>query len=65
MASTTYEYYRYWLKTILAEAGIAKYRFVKDEGSYNGKVAVAAGEVDKAKKVLADYKTKHPEYKEM
>jgi hypothetical protein len=63
--STTYGYYRYWVKTILTEGGIAKFRFVKDEGSYNGKIAVAAGEVEKAKKVFADYKAKHPEEKEM
>jgi hypothetical protein len=44
----------------LAEGGISKFRFVKDAESYNGKIAVAAGEVEKAKKVLADYKAKHP-----
>jgi hypothetical protein len=64
-ASTTYGYWRYWVKNILNEGGIAKFKFIKDEGSYNGKVAVAAGEVDKAKKVLADYKSKHPDEKEM
>ena len=63
--STTYGYYRYWVKTILTEGGIAKFRFVKDEGSYNGKIAVVAGEVEKAKKVLADYKSKNPDEKEM
>ena len=63
--STTYGYYRYWVKNILAEGGISKFRFVKDEGSYNGKIAFAAGEVDKAKKVLADYKAKHPDEREM
>ena len=63
--STTYGYYRYGVKTILADGGIAKFRFVKDTESYNGKIAVAAGEVEKAKKVLADYKVKHPDEKEM
>lgn len=63
--STTYGYWRYFVKTILADGGISKFRFVKDEGSYNGKIAVPAGEVEKAKKVLADYRAKHPEEKEM
>ncbi len=63
--STTYGYYRHWVKNILAEGGISKFRFVKDAGSYNGKLAVAKAEVDKAKKVLADYKLKHPDEKEM
>ena len=63
--STTYGYYRHWVKNILAEGGISKFRFVKDAGSYNGKLAVAKAEVEKAKKVLADYKTKHPDEKEM
>jgi hypothetical protein len=40
--STIYGYYRYWVETVLAEGGIAGFRFVKDEGSYNGKIAVAA-----------------------
>jgi hypothetical protein len=63
--STTYGYWRYFIKVILAEGGISKFRFVKDAESYNGKIAVAAEEVEKAKKVLADYKAKHPDEKEM
>ena len=62
---TTYNYYRHWVKVILADGGLIKFRFVKDEGSYNGKIAVAKPEVDKAKKVLADYKTKNPDTVEM
>lgn len=58
--STTYGYYRYWCKNILAEGGIAKFRFVKDAESYNGKIAVAKSEVDKAKRVLAEYQKKNP-----
>ncbi len=63
--STTYGYWRYFIKNILAEGGIVKFRFVKDEGSYNGKMAVAKAEAEKAKKVLAGYKAKHPDEKEM
>ena len=58
---TTYGYWRYWVKNILADGGVIKFRFVKDEGSYNGKIAVGKPEVEKAKKVLAEYKTKNPD----
>lgn len=63
--STTYGYWRYWVKYILGEGGITKFRFVKDKGSYNGKIAVSKAEIDKTEKVLADYKAKHPDEKEM
>ena len=59
--STTYGYYRYWVKNILAEGGVNKFRFVKDKESYNGKIAVAKPEVEKAKKVLAEYQKKNPD----
>ena len=59
--STTYGYYRYWIKEILAEGGISKFRFVKDPDSYNGKIAVAKTDVDKTKKVLAEYQKKNPD----
>lgn len=62
---TTYGYWRYWVKNILADGAISKYRFVKDEGSYNGRIAVSKPDVDKAKKILADYKTKNPDTVEM
>ena len=58
---TTYGYYRYWVKNILADGGIKKFRFVKDVESYNGKIAVAKTEIEKAKKALADYRTKNPD----
>lgn len=63
--STTYGYWRYWVKEILAGGGISKFRFVKDAESYNGKIAVAKAEVDKAKKVLSDYQKKNPDTKAM
>ena len=59
--STTYGYYRYWVKNILADGGISKFRFVKDTDSYNGKIAVAKPEVEKAKKVLAEFQKKNPD----
>ena len=63
--STTYGYYRYFIKVILAEGGISKFRFVKDAESYNGKIAVAKPEVDKAKRVLSEYQKKNPDIKTM
>ena len=35
---TTYGYYRYWIKNILADGGIIKYRFIKNPDSYAGKL---------------------------
>ncbi len=61
---TTYGYYR-WYKNILANGGVEKYRFVKEDGSYNGKIAVAKSEVEKAKKILAEYKTQNPDMVDM
>lgn len=59
--STTYGYYRYWIKEILAEGGILKFRFIKDADSYNGKIAIAKPEVDKAKHALSEYQKKNPD----
>ena len=58
---TTYGYWRYWVKNILADGGVGKFRFVKDEGSYNGKIAVEKTQVERAKQVLGDYKKKNPD----
>ncbi len=63
--STTYGYYRYWIRQILAESGISKFRFVKEPDSYNGKIAVAKAEVDKAKREFAEYQKKNPDIKTM
>ena len=57
---TTYGYYRYWVKIILADGGIIKYRFIKYPDSYAGVISVAKAEADKAKKVLAEYKKQNP-----
>jgi len=57
---TTYGYYRYWVKNILADGGIIKYRFIKNPDSYAGVLSVAKAEADKAKKVLAEYKKQNP-----
>ena len=59
--STTYGYYRYWVKNILAEGGVIKFRFVKDKESYNGKIAVAKLEVQKAKAALLQFQKSNPE----
>lgn len=63
--STTYGYWRYFVKNILVEGGISKFRFAKDPASYNGKIAVAKAELDNAKKVLAEYQKKNPDTKTM
>ncbi len=63
--STSYGWWRYFVKPILVEGGVSKFRFVKDPDSYNGKIAVAKTEVDKAKKVLAEYQKKNPDTKTM
>jgi hypothetical protein len=60
---TTYHYYRNWVKYILAGGKLKGFRFVKDDAGYTGKISVLKTEVDNAKKVLADYKSK-PENKE-
>lgn len=60
---TTYFYWRYWIKDYLK--GKVKARFVKEEVGYNGKIAVQKTEVDTAKKMLADYKTKNPDTKDL
>ena len=57
---STYGYYRYWVKNILADGGIIKYRFIKNPDSYAGVISVAKVEADKAKKVLAEYKKQNP-----
>ncbi len=57
---TTYGYYRYWIKNILADGGIIKYRFIKNPDSYAGIISVAKAEAEKAKKVLAEYKKQNP-----
>ena len=62
---TTYYWWRFWVKDILKSGKINKARFVKDEVGYTGKIAVQKTEVEAAKKVLADYKTKNPDTVEM
>ena len=37
---TTYGYYRYWVKNILADGGVIKYRFIKNPDSYAGVISV-------------------------
>ena len=42
-----------------------KYRFVKDEVGYTGHISIDKPEEEAAHKVLADYKTKSPDTKDM
>ena len=56
---TTYHRYRHWIRHILTEGKVNGFRFVKDEIGYTGKIAVNKPEVEKAKKVLAEYKVKN------
>ncbi len=63
--STNYGYYRYFVREILQTGGILKFRFVKNKENYSGQLAIAKTEVDKAKKVLAEYQKKNPEVKAM
>ena len=62
---TTYYWYRHWIRALLKNGKIKKFRFVKDEVGYTGNIAVDKPEVEKAKKVLQDYKEKNPDVKEM
>jgi hypothetical protein len=62
---TNYHRYRHWVKYILAEGKVNGFRFVKDEIGWTGKLAVDKPEVDKAKKVLAEYKTNNPDAVDM
>ena len=56
---TTYHRYRHWVRFILTEGKINKFRFIKDEVGYTGNIAINKPEVEAAKKVLADYKTQN------
>ena len=62
---STYYLWRFWVKEILVSGKIKKYRFIRDEIGYTGNIAVEKAEVEAAKKVLADYKTKNPDIKDM
>lgn len=62
---TTYFYWRNWIKDILINGKVKKYRFIKEADTYNGYIAVSKTEKDAAKKVLADYKSKNLDTKEM
>ena len=60
IVKTKYGYYRYWVRAIMAEAAVMKYRFIKNPDSYDGVLAVAKEEADKARKALAAYKKENP-----
>ena len=60
IAKTKYGYYRYWVRAIMAEAAVMKYRFIKNSDSYDGVLAVAKEEADKARKALVAYTKQNP-----
>jgi len=60
IVKTKYGYYRYWVRAIMAEAAVMKYRFIKNPDSYNGVLAVAKEEADKARKALGAYTKQNP-----
>lgn len=60
---TTYFYWRWWIKDYLK--GKVKARFSKNEVGYSGHIAIQKADVDKAKKLLAEYKTKNPNTKDL
>ncbi len=60
VAKTKYGYYRYWVRAIMAEAAVMKYRFIKNSDSYDGVLAVAKEEADKARKALTAYTKQNP-----
>ena len=62
---TTYYYWRFWVKQILINGKIKKYRFIKDAVGYSGNIAVQKTEIENAKKVLAEYKIKNPDTVDM
>jgi len=62
---TSYHYYRNWVKQILTEGKIQGFRFLKDEVGWKGFLSVPKTNVEATKKVLTDFKTKHPDTIEM
>ncbi len=62
---TTYHRYRHWVRFILTEGKINKFRFVKDEVGYTGNIAIDKPEVEAAKKVLAEYRIQNKDTVEM
>jgi hypothetical protein len=58
---TTYHRYRHWLRTTLIEGKVNKFSFKKDKAAYTGVLLVEKSEVEKAKKVLSEYKAKNPD----
>lgn len=62
LCKTSYHYWRNWLKEILKDTGA---KFNKDEKGWKGSISITKTDIDKAKKLLTDYKTKNPETKEL
>ena len=62
---TTYYYWRFWVKQILINGKIKKYRFIKDAVGYSGNIAVQKTEIENAKKILVEYKIKNQDTVDM
>ncbi len=58
---TTYHRFRHWIRTILIEGKVNQFSFKKDKTAYTGVLLVEKSEVEKAKKVLSEYKAKNPD----
>lgn len=58
---SSYHFYRNSIKQILLKGKVNGFRFVKNEKDWNGFISIPPTEIEKAKKVLADYKTKNPD----
>lgn len=54
VVKTNYHYFRHWLRS--ATASISGVKFVKNEDNYDGVITCPKSEVEKLKKVLADYR---------
>lgn len=65
VAKTNYHYYRNWVKDILTKGKIKKFRFKKNEDSYDGIILVDSKELVLAKNVLDKYKKENKDTVDM
>lgn len=59
VATTTYHYWRNWVKDIARDGSVISAKFVKGEG-YNGTITVVKSEVSKLKEVFTKYQKENP-----
>lgn len=65
LVKTSYHYFRHYVKYILIEGNISKPIFKKNETGWHGVISVSKAELEKAKKILSDYKLKNIHIKDM